>query len=170
LRRSLAYAQIGFVNEQDDDPAIDDDDHDDDRDNNPDRGPLHGVLIGPPFALATDCGLVKRNDAKQIPGCCACLSCDSCGQVFRIDLLSAVGNHACPKCKLEYTSILIVATADDHTMLQYALEQTIENGRRVNGGDDDDDGDDGDDEPGGEDLDADQVDDDEPGEGDPSPR
>ena len=117
-----------------DDETEGDDLDDDDRDDNPEsRGPLHGVLIGPPFALATDCGLVKRNDEKQIPGCCACVACDNCGQVFRIDLLSAAGNHACPKCKLEYTSILIVATADDHTMLQYALEQTIENGRRVNG-------------------------------------
>lgn len=102
-----------------------DDDDDDSIAGNPERGPLHGILMGPPFALATDCGLVQRNDDKHIPGCCACLSCDACGQLFRIDLLSTKGNHACPKCRLEYTSALIVATADDHTMLQYALDTVL---------------------------------------------
>ena len=166
-RYQIKHAQIACMRFEDDEPTEGDDLYDeDDRDDNPgERGPLRGVLIGPPFALATDCGLVKRNDEKQIPGCCACVSCDNCGQVFRIDLLSAAGNHACPKCKLEYTSILIVATADDHTMLQYALEQTIENGRRVNGnlGDESvDQVEDGDDD---EDLDGDEDLDDEPGDG-----
>jgi hypothetical protein len=92
--------------------------------------------------------------------------------VFRIDLLSELGNHACPKCKLEYTSILIVATADDHTMLQYALETTIANGRIANGGADGelDQVDDGDDLDGDEDLDGDALEDDATSEGNQPPK
>lgn len=147
------------MNPDDPNAAPDDDELGDDGDDDEPRGPLHGILIGAPFALATDCGLVQRNDEKKIPGCCACLSCDSCGQVFRIDLLSTKGNHACPKCRLEYTSMLVVAVADDDTMLQYALETVLaQNGMampnpegQAPGPGEGDDEDLGDDEPGGED-------------------
>ena len=113
-------------------------------------GPLHGLVIGPPFAIATECGLLTRDDAAKIPGCCACVSCDNCGQSFRVDLLSDKGLHACPKCQLEYTSVLIVAVADDYTILQQALDTVlVSNGIRVpnpDGDDDQGDGDEGDDD------------------------
>lgn len=130
-----------------------------DEDDETERGPLHGILIGPPFAIATDCGLVVRNDEKRIPGCCACLSCDQCGQLFRIDLLSDKGMHACPKCKLEYTSVLIVATADDHTMLQYALETVLRSQNPGGEPDDEQGGEDDDPSDLGDEGDPDQVDD-----------
>jgi hypothetical protein len=139
------------------------------------RGPLHGVMVGPPFAIASDCGLVPRDDTKKVPGCCACLSCDGCGQLFRIDLLSSKGMHACPKCRAEYTSVLIVAASDDPTILQHALDTVLaSNGLRAqNPDDDDDEGDDEGDDDEGDDLDGeqdldDQVDD--QVEGDDTPR
>jgi len=156
LRDLEQYAQHAPVNERepyDDDSPLEPDDErednpdgdDEDRDDNP--GQLEGLLIGPPFATALDCDLLDRDDKRKVPGCCACLKCDACGQQFRINLLSASGFHACPKCKLEYTSVLIVATADDHTILQHALETVLRsNGIAINpDGDDDEAGDDDDD-------------------------
>lgn len=108
---------------------------------------LEGLPIGPPFALATDCSLLEPNTKKKIEGCVACIQCDACGQQFRISLLSAA-LHACPKCKLEYTSVLIIATADDDQILGDAFRTVLRsNGlMQSNPDDDDDQGDDDDDD------------------------
>lgn len=105
---------------------------------------LEGLPIGPPFALATDCSLLSPDPKKKIEGCVACIQCDACGQLFRISLLGSA-LHACPKCKLEYTSILIVATADDDQILGDAFK-TVLRSNGLLGSDDDDDGHDDDDD------------------------
>jgi hypothetical protein len=145
-----------------DDEQHDDDDSGDDNPGQP-QG-LEGVLqgaglpIGDPFAMATDCSLLQPDPKRKIEGCVACIQCDACGQLFRINLLGKA-LHACPKCKLEYTSVLIVAVTDDDQILRDAFRTVL----RSNGialGADDDDGDEYDDDDGGELGDDDQADDD----------
>lgn len=133
--------------DHDDDQAHDDDDDDahDPAELGGQLAGLEGLPIGPPFALATDCSLLEPNPSKKIEGCVACVQCDACGQMFRISLLGSA-MHACPKCKLEYTSILIVATADDDQILGDAFKTVLRSNGML-GADDDDEHDDDDGEP-----------------------
>ena len=134
-----------------------------------DSNQLPDLLIGAPFAIGSDCALLSRNDKAKIPGCCACVECDQCSQSFRIDLLAGGGKqpHACPGCRTEYTSLLIVARPDDREVLRDALEHVL----RANGydvalanpdgeGDDDDGQGDDDGELGDDDSDDDDGSDD----------
>lgn len=113
-------------------------------------GDAPALVIGAPCAFSADCDLMTRDDKRRVVGCAACVQCE-CGQPFRVDLLSEA-MHGCPKCKREYTSLLIVARAEDRTVLQDAMEHVL----AVNGidvrdsnpddGDDDDDDDQDDDD------------------------
>jgi hypothetical protein len=85
---------------------------------------LEGLPIGPPFAMATDCSLLDADPKRKVEGCIACIQCDACGQAFRINLLGS-STHVCPKCKLEYTSVLIVAVTDDDQILGEAFKTVL---------------------------------------------
>lgn len=118
---------------------------DDERDDEPQAGGgLQGLMaggglpIGAPFAMATDCSLLQPNPKRKIEGCVACIQCDACGQQFRINLLGQA-LHACPKCKLEYTSVLIVAVTDDDQILRDAFKTVLRSNGIATGDDDDDD-------------------------------
>lgn len=86
------------------------------------------IVLGPPFAIAHDCGLVEagaevktQNGRATSPGAYCTISCDDCGTVFRANLLS--GEHKqCPGCSAEYTTALLVARSDDDEILIAALE------------------------------------------------
>lgn len=127
------------------------------------------LVIGAPFAIGADCSLLSRNDRAAVPGCCACIECDQCSQQFRLDLLADGGPTACPKCKTEYTTLLIVARTDDREVLRDALEHVLRaNGIEVPTANPDGEGDDDEDDEGelGADDDDDQGGDDDDDQGD----
>lgn len=158
LRSAAKIAQAPFVTHphDDDEHALegpDDDEYEDD-----DGGAveglgaqlagLEGLPIGPPFAMATDCALLPPNPQRKVEGCIACIQCDACGQQFRVNLLGTA-LHACPKCKLEYTSVLIVATSDDDQILGDAFRTVLRSNGLLGANPDDEEEEDDDDEPGG---------------------
>ena len=106
------------------------------------------LTIGEPFAIAEDLDLLDVTEAK--PGCVAIVKCDTndCGQVFRINLL-AQGVKYCPRCRVGYSHVLLVARSDNTEIIGDAMTQVLQsNGYEVpdNGQGDEEDDDEGDEE------------------------
>jgi hypothetical protein len=102
------------------------------------------LTIGEPFAIAEDVDLLDVSEAK--PGCVAIVRCDTddCGQPFRINLLTQGVKH-CPRCKVGYSHVLLVARADNVEIIGAAMTQVLQsNGYDVPQGDEEDEGEEGD--------------------------
>lgn len=87
------------------------------------EGMLIGYELGTPSAFSGDCDLQPYDRKRPGSGCCAVITCD-CKQTFRIDLLSEDYSR-CPKCKTQYTSLLVVCQVGDDTMLQSVFEHLV---------------------------------------------
>lgn len=98
--------------------------------------PIPPLVIGAPFALSDDCEFVERPTRAldcghtQHPGCVAIVRClgpegDPCGQLFRIDLLED-GTKTCPRCKTQFTHLLLIAPVDDDEVIADAMKLVLQ--------------------------------------------
>lgn len=105
------------------DETLDGDDDGDDGEDADMDGMLIGYVLGPPSAFSSECVLLEYDRKKPGSGCCAVVRCE-CAQPFRMDLLKQEPT-ACPKCKKEYTSLLLVCPVDDDVMLQSVFAHLV---------------------------------------------
>jgi hypothetical protein len=111
------------------------------------------LVVGPPFAISHDCDLLTAHEAA--PGCVIVMRCD-CGQVFKANLL-APGPKRCPKCRVAYTHLLLVARADDASIVSEAMTQVLDaNGYAIPGEEDEDEDEDDEEDEEDEDEDGDE--------------
>lgn len=127
------------------------------------------LVIGEPFAIAEGVELLRRVGmdeaavrkalAEGVAGCAIVVKCDgpegqACEQIFRIDLLQP-GVKNCPKCKTQYSHMLLVAPVDDEEIIAAAMATVLDaNGLELPPGP----GDEDDDEEGDEEEDDDEDD------------